>query len=68
MVYYVQILHNYTFKHCLDTGRQNDNEVLLSISVAGQGLLNFTYLYILRLSLVYQIKLNNYKQFFFIEP
>ena len=52
---------------------QNDDEALLSISLAGRDQLvkmlitgifslNFAKLYILRLSLVYQIKLNNNKQ------
>ena len=56
---------------------QKDDEAFLSISQAGHGQLvkmlitlephgifslNFAYLYIVRLSLVYQIKLNNSRQ------
>ena len=56
---------------------QNDDEALLSINLASHGelvimfiflephgifSLNFPYLYILRLSSVYSIKLNNNKQ------
>ena len=37
MVYFDQILHTYTFQHCLDTGMQNGDEVLLNISPAGHG-------------------------------
>ena len=65
MVYFDQILHIYTFKHCLDIGMQNGNEALLSISSTGCGQLlkmpitlephgifrsNFAYLYISTLS------------------
>ena len=35
MVYFDQILHTFTFKHSLDTGMQNDDEALLSISLKG---------------------------------
>ena len=37
MVYFDQILHTYTFQHCLDTGMQNGDEILLNISPAGHG-------------------------------
>ena len=37
MIYFDQILHTYTFQHCLDTGMQNGDEVLLGISPAGHG-------------------------------
>ena len=32
MAYFDQILHTYTFSHCLDTGMKNDDKALLSIS------------------------------------
>ena len=37
MVYFDQILHTYTFKHCRDTGLQNDDKALLSISLTIRG-------------------------------
>ena len=37
MVYFDQNLHDYTFLYCLDTGMQNDDEVLLSISLTSHG-------------------------------
>ena len=37
MVYFDQILHSYTFKHCQDTGMQNGDEASLSISPAVRG-------------------------------
>ena len=76
-IYFDQILHTWTVLHCLDTGLQNDDEALLSISLAGYGQLvkilialephgifslNFAYFNILRLSSVYQIKINNNRQ------
>ena len=30
-------MQTYTFKHCLDTGMQNDDNFLLSISLASHG-------------------------------
>ena len=35
MVYFDQILHTYTFEHCLHTGMQNGDVAKLSISQAG---------------------------------
>ena len=70
-------MHTYTFNHFLGIGMQNSDEAWLSISLAGRGqlvkllitlephgifLLNFAYLNILRLSSVYQTKLNNNRQ------
>ena len=37
MVYFDQILHTYTFKHCLDTGMQNGDESLPSTSPSVRG-------------------------------
>ena len=37
MVYFDQILHTYTFEYYLDTCMQNDDEALLSISLADHG-------------------------------
>ena len=87
-----KILHTFTFKLCLDTGMQNNDEALLSLSLAGYGHLvkmpitlephvifsfNFAFIYILRLSSVYQIAFNNNREqekclskqsYFFINP
>ena len=35
MAYFDQILHTYTFQHCQDTGMQNYDKDLLSISLTG---------------------------------
>ena len=71
MVHLAQIWRTYTFQYCHDTGMQNEDETLLSISLASHSQLvnmlialephgifslSCAYLYILRLSLVYQIK------------
>ena len=37
MVCFDQILHTYTFQHCLDTGMRNGDEASPSISLAGRG-------------------------------
>ena len=37
MVYFDQILLTCSFSHCLDTGMQNGDVALLSISPAGHG-------------------------------
>ena len=37
MVYFDQILHTYTFKHCLDTGMQNGDKALPCIRSTGRG-------------------------------
>ena len=37
MIYFDQILHTYTFNYCRDTGMQNSDIVLSSVSLTGLG-------------------------------
>ena len=37
MIYFDEMLHTYTFKHCLDTGMQNGDEAPPGFSPAGRG-------------------------------